>query len=179
MNIKTIDTKIKILKLWYIICFVFGFDSLNILVEESHEVVYEMSDETKPVQYLACVKLKDLIKRSNKTETDLKRLGGDLFDRINNTRDNNGFRTKNPKRFEDFLNRTKPGGGYLVFNEMICLIANETEFQEINWILSGQKIMLFAIRIDTSDFVQMKAQGDQIDQLVVLKREHPVIDFTV
>ena len=73
----------KIPEIWYFVCWVFGFYSLDTLVEESHEVIYGNGNETEPVNYLACEKLRKLY--PGKTEIDLKGLADDLwrhFDRL-------------------------------------------------------------------------------------------------
>ena len=114
----------KIPEIWYFVCWVFGFHSLDTLVEESHEVVYGTSNGIDPVNYLACEKLAKLYQ--NQTEIDLKVLANDLCEHFNSSSDD-GMKKKYPIRFEELiLNRTK-SGGYLILNERICLIVNEDE----------------------------------------------------
>lgn len=58
----------KIQNVWYLISLVFAFLSLETLVEESYEVVYEKRKEVEPFKYFAFVKLVDLF--LNQTEID-------------------------------------------------------------------------------------------------------------
>lgn len=64
----------NILKLWYLACLALGFYSIETLIEESHAVVYEKSNKSKPVQYLACGDLKLFYRE--KAEVDLERIKG-------------------------------------------------------------------------------------------------------
>ena len=161
----------KIPEIWYFVCWVFGFYSLNTLIEESHEVVYEKSNEVEDVQHLACKELSYL--NSNKTKINLKEMRNDLWRHFNSSidlkKDPNSGKLK-----ELILNRTKTGG-YLILNRKICLFANnESELEHINWLLS--LTIKLAFKRDTADLVEIKEYKDKIDQLVVLKKPFPYSD---
>ena len=114
----------KSLKVWFFICLVFAFISLETLIEEGHEVIYKESNQNEPVQYLICAKLSDLY--PNQTQIDLGKLKDVLSDYFNRS-----FRRSYLlKEFEELvLNRTK-SGGYLILNRMACLIMNRREYKD-------------------------------------------------
>ena len=165
----------KIPEIWYFVCWVFGVYSLDTLVEESHAVVYGKGNETEPVNYLACEELKELY--PNQTEIDLMELADDLWRHFNRSiRDY--FRREHPTKIERiilFLNQKK-SEGYLILNGRACLIGKDKE--EFKYIFSFLPLRLeyFAIQRSTFDFVQMKNLNDQINQLVVLRKEPPYSD---
>ena len=137
----------------------FAFLSLNTLVEESYEVVYEKSNKTEPVQFLVCEDLGVL--HPNKTEIDLEK----LRDYLDNHHESN------PSKFEE-VNRIK-SGGYLILNGMVCLIAKDrTQLRNIIGFFHSSTKMTFAVKRDTFDLVKMSHRNDAIEQLTVLKKEH-------
>ena len=160
----------KLQKLWFFICLVFAFLSLETLVEESHEVVYEKSNETEPVQFLACVKLTEL--HPNNTQIDLQQLRNHLYDHLNSFDDTiGGFGDR--IGFEELILNRKRSEDYLVLNGRACLIAkNESELNTIGS-FSSNRAEHFAINRDTFDLIKMPKHFDHIDQLVVLRKGHP------
>ena len=163
----------KIPEIWHFVCLVFGVFSLDTLVEESHEVIYEEKNETGDFQYLACTEL-NWIPDLNKT-IDLEKLRDDLCSRFNSSIDS-FWRRYNPRMFEKLaLNQTKLGS-YLILNGKICFTANDRkELEDIDGFFSP-KAELFAIEKNTFDFFRMNYPEDQIDQLTVLKKPHPYSD---
>ena len=166
----------KTQKFWVFLCLVFAFQSLDVLFEESYEVVYEKSNKTKPIQYLICEKLIDLY--PNETEIDLEKLPGDLYNRFKSF--SYGWRRSNLGGFEEFVrNQTKPGR-YLVLNRKVCLIAKDVkELGKIFWILYPSPKMIksyFAVSRDTFDLLQISRWNHHIEQLTVLKKGHPYSD---
>ena len=156
----------KITEIWYFVCWAFGFHSLDTLVEESREVVYQKGNETEPVNYLACEKLTELY--PDKTEINLKALADDLYRHFNRSFKNYG-RGKCRIEFKEWvLNQTK-SGGYLILNGRACFNANyREELNDIHRFLS-LPLEFFAIQRSTFDFVLMKEPRRHINQLVVLK----------
>ena len=112
----------KILKIWYFVCWVFGFNSLNTLVEESHEVVYAKRNETEEVQRLICEKLTLL--DLNKT-IDLERLRDDLYRHFNSSYRYYNARRVYPNRFKESVLSLMKSGTYLILNQRICFITND------------------------------------------------------
>ena len=177
----------KSLKIWFFICLVFAFISLETLIEEGLEVVYEERNETEPVQYLVCAKLSDLY--PNQTQIDLKHLRDDLSDYFNIPFDREmseylgQHKAKKLKEFSEFArNRTK-SGGYLVLNSKACLIVNESEYASEGcdlflYYLIIQEIdfVNFAIKKSTFSFVQIQYRSPKVDQLTVLKKGPPYSD---
>ena len=158
---------------WYFICFVFGFQSLDTLVKDSHEIIYEKSSQTEPVQLLVCVELTDLY--PNKTTIDLKELRDALHERFNSSMKSDWERHKRVGFEKLVLNRTK-SGDYLIFDGRACLSANdEGELKYIEGSLSLAEAC-FAIKRDTFDFVRMGSAYYEIDQLTVQRKEHPYSD---
>lgn len=155
----------KILQLWYFSCLVFVFLSLETLVEESYEVIYEKGNDTEPVQFLVCLELRDL--RLNQTEIDLDELRSHLYNYLNRSEDPFGWRSDHPNEFERLLlNRTR-SGGYLLFNARVCFVAyDEVEFEHIGLFLPS-KAEYFAIKRDTLDFTPMTFWFNKIEQLAV------------
>ena len=163
------------MKLWYLICLVLAFQSLDTFIEESYEVVYEKSNRTEPVQLLICEELNDLY--PNETEIDLKKLQADLYNHFLNfghdwRRNHSGFK-------ELVRNQTKLGS-YLVLSGRVCLVANDAEeLEKIYFFLYISPKMsksFFAISRDTFDLVKMSRWDDPIDQLTVLNKEPPYFD---
>ena len=161
----------KIVKFWYIFCFTFAFYSIDTLVEESYEMVYEKSNETEPFSYLACEKLSNLY--ANETAIDLEELRHHLYEYFKSSDIGENWRKSYLEETEKFvLNRTI-SGGYLIFDGRVCLIANtERELLHMDSFLSKSK-MFFVIKRDTLDFVKMARWNDRIDQSTVLKKAHP------
>ena len=156
-------------------CFVFAFYSLDTLVRESHEIVYEKGNETRPVQYLVCEKLSDF--HLNKTKINLKKMRDDLYRHIDSLMNENvNWRNFHLKKIKElFLNRTRTGS-YLILKEFFCFFANNREeLRKIYQFLFFGKV-LFAIKRDTFDFVRMKDSEDKIDRLVVLRKGPPYSD---
>ena len=165
----------KIPEIWYFVCWVFGFNSLNTLVEESHEIVYGKGSNTEPLNYLACSMLSWIY--PNQTEIDLKEFRDDLYEHFNSSTIDNWLRNGDGSGLfeEAVLKRTK-SGGYLIFNGMACLISNnEKEFLLIDMFLPYQSV-LFTIIKSTFDFVKMFVSHDGIEQLTVLKKPPPYSD---
>ena len=176
----------KILKLCYFACLVFAFLSLDTLVEESYEVVYEKGNQTEPLQYLVCERLSDL--HLNKTEIDLQALRDVLYNYFNSSIQND-LRTFHPMEFEELVQNRTRSGGYLLLNGRFCLVANDFwELEEIRALLTwsdpsgftkssfSHRKLYYAFKRDTFDFFQMQSTDDRIGQLVVLKKEHPYSD---
>ena len=161
----------KSLEIWFIICLVFAFISLETLIDEGHEVIYEESNDTESVQYLICGKLSDLY--PNQTQIDLRQLRDDLCDYFNLPLKANKFN-------ELVRSRTK-SGGYLILNRLACLIVNGSEYGASIPRLSflfGQGIHFtnFAIKKSTFSFVQIQYHSPKVDQLTVLKKGPPYSD---
>ena len=165
----------KILKFWYVPCVLFCLYCLYTLVTDSYEVLYVKSNPTDPVQYLACTKLSWIY--PNKKPIDLKDLRGDLYNHLKSSI-NNGWRRTHQKEFEELLLKLTKSDGYLILNGKVCFIANdEKELGNILIFLSFKGVY-FAIQRDTFDFVRIKflAPLDQIEQLIVQKKERPYSD---
>ena len=160
----------KIIRLWPVPVVLFCVYCLYTLVSDSYEVLYQEKDETDPLQFLACVELSRIY--PNKTEIDLKELRDDIYHHFN-TSEKYRDREESSKSFEEvILNRTK-SGGYLVFNRRICLIVkNQKELRHI-WFSLSIQCVLFAMKSDTFYFIQMEYPSDEIDQLIVVKKERP------
>ena len=159
----------KNLKIWFYACLVFAFISLDTLVEESHEVIYEKSNETEEFQYLACKKLRALY--PNQSVVDLKHLRDDLCDYFTHSVSWKDM----PESRELLLNRTKTGG-YLVLNRMVCLILkdkSELQFKVENFL---KRAVYLAIKKGTFNFVQVAYPDYAVDQLIVVKKAHPYSD---
>ena len=125
---------------------------------------------------MTCAKLSDI--HPNKTEIDLGELRDDLYGHFNRSYDYSAARDiYEIRRFEELiLNRTK-AGGYLILDEMVCLVANYLwDSREIHEFLPVVRSALFIFKKDTFDFIQMKSSDDQIDQLTVLKKGPPYSD---
>lgn len=161
----------KIAKFWHFACLVFAFYSLETLVEEHYEVLYEKSDGAEPVEYLACLPLRDFY--PNETEIELQQLRIDLFNYFNSSPEFDLWRTEEPSFKELVLDRTK-SGGYLILNGVACLIENKEDQQIVRLYLPSNAVY-FAIKRESIDFLQMN-KNDHIDQLIVLKKEHPYSD---
>ena len=163
----------EILKLWYFICVVFGFHSLDTLVEESYEVVYEKSDKTDPVHYLICEELRSF--NGEKSEIDLGKLRAGLYRPFNSSIRIYWEKSRRDKFEALILNYTK-SGDYLIIDRLFCLIVNDkTDLGKIVLFFS-YKTLFFAFKRDTFDFVKMRDGRDMIDQLIVLRRKHPYSD---
>ena len=164
---------LNLLKLWPVPVLLFCLYSLYALVEESYEVLYQQKrNETDPIQFLACKELCELF--PGQTEIDLKELRDDLYDRFNSSDDYGHDRGFYPEEFELTLNRTK-SGGYLVLNGSVCFIARDLkELDYFDCFLSPER--LFAIKNDTLDFIRIESPWDQIEQLIVRKKERPYSD---
>ena len=167
------EVRMKFQNVWFFLCLVFAFHSLNTLVDESYEVTYAKRNETKPVQYLACEELEVLY--PNQTKIDLEQLRDDLYDHLNRSIDRLKGRI-DPEKFEELVLNQIKSSRYLVLNRRVCLIINDPmEFWEVAWILEN-KFVYFAINSDTLDLVKMHGTHDSIGQLTVLKKGHPYSD---
>ena len=162
----------KIPEIWYFVCWVFGFLSLDTLVEESFEVVYEKNNKKEEVQHLIC---EDLIRMHPNKTIDLKELRADLYRHFNSSSNYAYQRQLKPSSFEKLLLNQTMFGNYLILNGAVCFLANDKkEIEYINVILYTTNY--FTVKRDTFDFVQMTHVIDQIDQLVVLEQAHPYSD---
>ena len=168
------------LKFWFFFCLAFAFHSLDTLVEESYEVIYEKSNQTEPVQFLVCEKLEDLFQ--NRTEIDLKKLRERLYEHLNSSIRRSypssyfqDWSNKLQKLEEQVLNQTK-AGSYLLLNRRACYIAkSKTECENIGGILSNQAEYL-AFNRDTFDFTKLTLWSNSIEQLTVFRKSHPYSD---
>ena len=173
-----LELKMKILGLWYFVCFIFAYHSLDTLVDESHEVAYEQNNEAEPLQFYVCEWLTELL-YPNQTMIALRKMRDKLIKSIGNLKKKDLEKHGLGKFKELALNRTR-SGGHLIYNSAFCIIAyNETELREfykINRIVSKAQVLLFATVGETFDFVQMKSVNDKIHRLTVLKKPHPYSD---
>ena len=164
---------VKIIRLWPLLVLLFCLYCLYTLIEDSYEVLYQKRKGTSPLQYLACLQLRDLY--PNQTEIDLKELRDDLYDHLNSSKKNFYKEEVFRREFELTLNRTK-SGDYLVLNRRVCLITNDQEeLMNMNNFLSFRLVNL-AMKIDTFDFVRMGYSLSQIEQLIVRKKARPYSD---
>lgn len=164
----------NIRKFWYFACLVFGFHSLNSLIEESHEVVYEKSTAKAPVEYLTCKPL-NFNHWSNQTEIDLEKLQADLLKHFNSSDRPASLRRQYPSVFESILNRTK-SEGFVILNEMFCLVSNDqTKLVYVDWFLLHETVH-FAMNKESFDLLQMTRWTDKFDELIVLNKKHPYSD---
>ena len=175
----------KSLKIWFFICLVFAFISLETLIDEGHEVIYKESNETEPVEYLICAKLSELY--PNQTQIDLSQLRDDLSDYFNRSLDWEKSAYLEPytsefKKFKVFVRNRTESGGYLVLNRMACLIVNKSEYANsirpslYSLLRQGIEFTNFAIVKSTFSFVQVKYHFYEVDQLTVLKKGPPYSD---
>lgn len=162
----------NILKLWYIVCLAFGFQSLNSLVEESHEVVYEKSKSSK-LWYLSCKELSWF--RFSKIEFELEELRDELYLYFNSSfgdSESEEYRLE----FDEVILENLKSELYLIQNDLFCFIADDLdELLEIDRFLPFQKVY-FAFNGETLDLFKMAAWNDRINQLTVSKLEYPYSD---
>ena len=166
--------KVTISRLWPVSILFFCFYCLYTLVVDSFEVFYQKANETVPLRFLACVELNRIW--PNRTEIDLRELRNELYDHFNSSEEYRDKRSSSYQReFKLTLKRTK-SGDYLILNRRVCLIAyDQNELEDIRRILTFLPVyrpVLFAMKNDTFDFVQMEDRDDLIDQLIVRKKEH-------
>lgn len=150
------EVKMTILKIWYYFCILFCLYSIHTLVEDSHQILYKKIKETKTgLLYLACENLEDIY--PGKKKIDLKKFRKNLYKYYEESDDPMCLREEESELFEKLiLNRTKTGG-YFIFKEKACLIANdENEVKDINYFFLSLSMTYFAIDRDTFNFVEMK-----------------------
>ena len=168
----------KILKAWFFACLAFGFYSLETFIEESYEENYEFTSGTEPdqFQYLVCEKLTSVYPK--KTEIDLRKIRGgeDLFKYFNNSFNyDRKLKETTLEQLEYFWNLTQYKD-YLIFNEMVCLLATRMEMQKIGYFLFEPPPAYFAIHMKTFDFIKLNYISNKIDQLTVVKSAYSNCD---
>ena len=168
----------KKLKLCYFACLVFAFFSLDKLAEESNEVIYEKSNQTEPVEYLACKRLEYFYHR--KTEVDLNEFRDHLNEHLNRSEGNGWWQWIQPTKVEalELVRKGLESKSYLLLNGRVCFIASTTYDANTigSTILPDYLPEYFAFKRDTLDFTKMSGWHNSIEQLTVLKKRPPYSD---
>ena len=162
--------KVKIIKLWPVAVLLFSTYCLYTLISDSYEVLYLERNKTAPLQFLVCNELSQVYPK--RTEIDLKELKNDLYGHLNSSEIYRDKREDYREAFELILNRIKTDG-YLIHNQKLCLISKDQKELRILRIFLPFRCVFFAMNSDTFDFVRMGLPDDQINQLIVRKKEHP------
>ena len=159
--------------LWYFFSLVFAFQSLDTLIEESHEVTYTKSDELEGIQFLICVELGDL--HLSKARIDLREMREPLYYHFNSSL-NNGKSNKDQSEFEALILEQTRSGGYLILNGKACLIAKYKINLRNLYLFLPPKTVYYAMKSDTFDLAKMSGWKDKTNKLIVLKKGHPYSD---
>lgn len=148
----------KILKFWYVACTIFCIYNLNMLVEERYEVEYLAVNKSETeLEILACYKLSSFNFKNKSIE--LSQLSAHLSNQFHQ-----GLRKSQRPNYEQelILNAVKTGN-YLIFNELLCIIAEENEGK--TFLGSPYNIVFFTLKKSTIDFVRMTSKYEEFDQL--------------
>ena len=167
------------MKVWYFICILFTFYSINILIKESNEIKYQFSNETEPIDYLACFNLKKIF--SNKKTIDLQQLGKDVYAYFDNyfSRRFNGFSEEAKKNDianvnKSILNPIK-SKNYFVLRDQFCLISDSPIFIRFNLRVFIpyfiQKPDYYIFKKATYDLLKLNRLFKNFDQIIVINKE--------
>ena len=113
-------------RFWYCFCLLFLINNINILIEESYQVVYKMVNPTKSIRYLICLNLKEIL--INKTSINLKVIKLDINSNLRwiqeNKKSRNGelISINTVDKIENEIKLID----YLIYQNRICFIFDKS-----------------------------------------------------
>ena len=158
------------MRVWYFICALFFLYNLKNLFEESDETKYKFSNETEPVDYLACFNLKEIF--SNKKTIDLQQLDGNAYAYFYN------FFFKRFNRFPEetkknqmtnvnksILNPIK-SKNYFVLRDQFCVILEDRNIRIIS-----KNPKYYILKKATYDLLKLNDRFENFTQTIVINKE--------
>ena len=160
------------MKVWYFICILFAFYSINILIKESNEIKYQSINKTEPIDYLACFNLKEIF--SNKTTIDLQQLDQNVYTYFDNyfPRIFNRYPEEIKKKFKIVVNKSilNPikSKNYFVLRDQFCLILEDLR----NFKAPFKKPKYYILKKATYDLLKLKDKLENFTQTIVINKEN-------
>ena len=159
-------------KAWQIVCLLFCFYSIAILIKELQEVTYQLEDDNSTVfNYLGCVDLRSVLFDHNQTEIRLEQLKSRLLDYF--ARWKVGLDGQDLDYFEEMVLEPVQSGAHLIWRGLACLPAEDRdELDDLRRLLNLRTMFAF----DSGSFDLFKLRQvyqDELDQIIVLNEEAP------
>ena len=162
------------MKVWYFICILFAWYSINNLIEDGSKITYVLSsDEEIKLNYrLACFNLKEIF--SNKMIIDLQKLDEDAYAYFDNYFVNIIDRRFNKRREEtkkdineSILNPIK-SKNYFVLRDRFCLILKNNSIA----VKYFKSLKYYILQKATYDLFKLKKLENFFDQIIVINKEN-------
>ena len=166
------------MKVWYFICILFAFFSINILIEEGSKITYVLSsDEEIKLNYsLACFNLKKIF--SNKTTIDLQQLDKDVYTYFDNyfAKLIVGKFKKYPEKLnkmfkrrvnKSILNPIK-SKNYFVLRDRFFLKNNSIAVKHL------ENLEYYILKKATYDLLKLNKLGNSFAQIIVINKDNCV-----
>ena len=170
------------MKIWYVICIWLCYFSISKLLKENSEIIYKSISQKEPTNYLVCLNLKEIDTLAKKTTVDLQQLNkivsGYVSNRFNKLK--NYFNELkewekelfNMESFKKFVLNPIESKDYLILKHKFCFIQeNNNGLYFFEYFLPTSVFYLF--KNDTYDLFKLNNYYDEVDQLVVKKKEYP------
>ena len=168
------------MKIWYVICIWLCYFSISNLVKENSEIIYKLSNQNEPTNYLACLNLKEIDTLTNKTTVDLQQLDKILSIYLSNHFNKLDERKKkifNMKKFKKYVSNPIECKDYLILNHKFCFI-RESENGLFYFEVFLQTPEFYLFKNYTYDLFKLMFFYDKVDQLVVKNKEYPYSNCT-
>ena len=159
------------IKIWYLICFLFAIHCLSYLFEERYEVFYANSKKDEKFEYLICLDLRKFYK--NRSEISLSEMNIGIFQFFKSLEN-----SKEKIKKELILNQIKNRNFY-VYKGLYCLnTKNLLDLEIIYQVfhLKSVHVKCFIFKKENYVFLNLKSNvilNLKIDQLVVYNKEYP------
>ena len=161
-------------RIWHWICLLYLLYNVNILLDQSYEVVFRVINQNESVQYLSCFNLSEII--INKTRINLNEIKNEFDYHLRwiqkNKKDIN--RLISNEKIEKIINETK-SRDYLIYQDRICFIFEDQNDYKSFYSINSLPIFpnYFAFYEETFSFLKSESSYPSFDQITIQHKEYP------